>query len=367
LARESFDKEIQFLRMLVLTSGAYSRPQFAEKLGISVHTFDKMLRRLKEIAGPEFATSLHNSYYESTDPMLLFLFRAKSLKESESQRIAILMAAIHEQASTALELFELCSLALTSEATPPDEKTIRNDLKYLENVGVICKQSEQRPYRYRIQNELIQQLTADELIDLYDFIDIMANTQVPSVQGYLLRDGLKKHMNRSSSTPKDFEVYLYKYHYYSRILDEAHLFTLLEAIKSHRKVRFLYFSPKITQSYTSRNTNPLYEREMNGKEEITLPLKIIYDHQYGRWYLLSHNIRHGIKKYRLEGITQLVEEEAVGGAFYEEKKIELEKKIKHSWLIDTSGPVTIQMRFYNPDRGDAARNFVKDRVQLHYS
>jgi DNA invertase Pin-like site-specific DNA recombinase len=49
MAKESFDKEIQFLRMLVLTSGAYSRQQYAERLGISVHTFDKTLRRLKEI------------------------------------------------------------------------------------------------------------------------------------------------------------------------------------------------------------------------------------------------------------------------------------------------------------------------------
>jgi predicted DNA-binding transcriptional regulator YafY len=192
----------------------------------------------------------------------------------------------------------------------------------------------------------------------------MANTQVPSVQGYLLRDGLKKHMSRSPSIAKDFEVYLYKYHYYSRILDEAHLFTLLEAIQSNRRVRFLYFSPKTSQSYTSRNTNPLYEREMTGKQEITLPLKVVYDHQYGRWYLLSQCTRHGIKKYRMEGITQLVDEEAVDPSYYEEKKLELDNKIKHSWLIDTGGPVTIQMRFYHPNGRNTNRNFVKDRVLL---
>ncbi|KWX87455.1 hypothetical protein AMQ83_13035, partial [Paenibacillus riograndensis] len=50
MAKESFDKEIQFLRMLVLTSGAYRRQQFAERLGISVHTFDKTLKKLKEVA-----------------------------------------------------------------------------------------------------------------------------------------------------------------------------------------------------------------------------------------------------------------------------------------------------------------------------
>src|SRR5690606_41316080 len=77
MAKESFDKEIQFLRMLALTSGAYSRQQFAERLGISVHTFDKTLRRLKEIVssmyqqlpqeqGKEFAEAIRFNYYESS-------------------------------------------------------------------------------------------------------------------------------------------------------------------------------------------------------------------------------------------------------------------------------------------------------------
>ena len=47
MARESFDKEIQFLRILALAGGAYNRQQLADRLGISVHTYDKTLRNLK--------------------------------------------------------------------------------------------------------------------------------------------------------------------------------------------------------------------------------------------------------------------------------------------------------------------------------
>ena len=90
-------------------------------------------------------------------------------------------------------------------------------------------------------------LHQDELIDLYDFIDVMSNTQVPSVQGYLLRDGLKKHMNRTSSEPASIEPFLYKYHYHSRILDEAHLSILLSAIQNNLQDRFLIlFAQKFT-------------------------------------------------------------------------------------------------------------------------
>lgn len=372
LAKESFDKEIQFLRMLVLTSGAFSRQQFAERLGISVHTFDKTIRRLKEVVrttnpqlpqdkSREFFESLRFNYYESTDPMLLFLFRAKSVKETESQRISLLLAAMNTQALTAMELLDVCCDSLPSDLTMPDEKTIRSDLKYLEAVGVIKREPGPRPFRYRIQNDLIRSLSDEELIDLYDFIDVMANTQVPSVQGYLLRDGLKKLLLRNQIEQQSIEPFLYKYHYYTRILDEAHLFTILHAIRHHRKVRFLYFSPKSEKSYASKNTNPLFERDTKGKAHTTLPLKIVYDHQYGRWYLLSYS-REGIRKYRMEGITQIEEDITVDEALHEEKKTELIEKIQHSWLIDTGRPVKVRARFYNPEGSEP--NFVKERVLL---
>ncbi|WP_110934099.1 helix-turn-helix transcriptional regulator [Paenibacillus bouchesdurhonensis] len=372
MAKESFDKEIQFLRMLALTSGAYSRQQFAERLGISVHTFDKTLRRLKEIVystyeqlpqeqGKEFAETLRFNYYDSSDPMLLFLYRAKSLKESESQRISLLLAALNEHALTAMELMDVCCSRLDPELPLPDEKTIRSDLKYLEEVGVIRKENAARPYRYSLRNDLVQALSMEELYDLYDFIDVMANTQVPSVQGYLLRDGLKKHLLRNDVEKHAIEPFLYKYHFYSRILDEAHLFTLLSAIRNRRKVQFLYFSPKAENSYTSRNTNPLFERDSKGSLVQTLPLKVVYDHQYGRWYLLS-NSRVGIRKYRMEGITQIEETAFTTPEVFDAKRAELEEKLRHSWLIDTGRPVMVRARFFNPGRFEP--NFVKQRVLL---
>lgn len=371
MAKESFDKEIQFLRMLVLTSGAFNRQQFAERLGISVHTFDKTIRRLKEVAASahpsqqdtskEFSETLRYSYYDSTDPLLLFLFRAKSVKETESQRISLLLGALNEQALTTMELLDVCCGSLPADLALPDEKTIRSDLKYLEQVGVIRRETGPRPYRYRIQDDMIRSLSEDELIDLYDFVDVMANTQIPSVQGYLLRDGLKKHFLRGQEEHYGIEPFLYKYHYYSRILDEAHLFTLLNAIRQHRKVQFVYFSPKSEKSYTSKNTNPLFERETKGKAEKTLPLKIVYDHQYGRWYLLSYG-REGIRKYRMEGITQIEEDESVPEDVFEARQAELAEKTRYSWLIDTGRPVTVRARFYKPE--GSAPDFVMKRVML---
>ncbi|MEF3310524.1 WYL domain-containing protein [Paenibacillus sp. GYB004] len=372
MARESFDKEVQFLRLLALTSGAYSRQQFAERLGISVHTFDKTIKRLKEIVGTvhgqlpeeqgkELSEAVRYSYYDCADPMLLFLFRAKSLKESESERISMLLAALNNRPFTAMELLDLLCGQLPASSAQPDEKTVRSDLKYLEEVGVIRKEAGPRPYRYRLDNEFIMQLSEEELYDLYDFVDVMTHTQVPSVQGYMLRDGLKKHFLRGAADKPAVEPFLYKYHYYSRILDEAHLFPLIQAIRSRRKVRFLYFSPKADKSYASKNTNPLFERESSGRLETALPLKVVYDHQYGRWYMLASG-REGIRKYRMEGMTQIEEDAAVAETEFADKLRELEERTRFSWLIDTGRPVNVRARFYNPGPGEP--NFVKERVLL---
>jgi len=371
MARESFDKEVQFLRLLALAGGAYNRQQFASRLGISVHTYDKTLRYLKDMRTSlqplsaaqesDLAEGLRYNHYESADPLLLFLFRAKSLKESESVRLSLTITLLQDRELTAKELLDACSDSMPLDFPCPDEKTIRGDLKYLEEVGVIMRCEGGRPYRYRAANDLIDNLTDDDLLDLYDYVDVMANTQVPAVQGYLLRDTLKKALGRRGFATEAAEVLLYKYHYHSRILDEAHLHTIFQAIRERRRLHFLYLSPKKGKNYASKNTNPLFERETEGSDESTLPLLVIYDHQYGRWYLIGHSAKLGMMKYRMEGITQIEAGDAVSETDFVERLERAQAQLERSWVTDTLRPVKIVARFYNPDRSEA--NFVRDRVE----
>ena len=147
-----------------------------------------------------------------------------------------------------------------------------------------------RPYRYRIQNDLVQALSDRGITGPVRLrrCDVQHTSTIRS----RLSASRRAEEERSAQLCADIskqavEPFIYKYHYCSRILDEAHLFTLLAAIRHRRKVSFLYFSPKSDKSYSSKNTNPLFERESEGSTHKTLPIKVIYDHQYGRWYLLS--------------------------------------------------------------------------------
>ncbi|MFD1990182.1 helix-turn-helix transcriptional regulator [Paenibacillus nicotianae] len=369
MAKESFDKEIQYLRMLALTGNAYNRQQFAGRLGISIHTFDKTIRKLREINKEQDLNDLFRySYADSAEPSLLFLYRAKSIKESESQRLPMILTALKQQTMTANQLLSYCDEQLIdSDTTPPDEKTIRSDLRYLEEIGVICREPGNRPYHYRLNNDLTDSLSQAELIELYEFVDIMANTQIPSVQGYLLRDHLKKALQ--ASIPAEqwdqrlIEPFHYKYHYDARILDEAHLYTLLQMIRARRQISFQYFSTKVKNNYSARQTNPLFADENTVvHRHMLLPLQVVYDHQYGRWYLLGVKPKGQIAIFRMSGIIDIVEEEQQSEEYVAKYLEKLQHKTQYSWLVDTGDTITVQARFYKAD--PLPTDFIRERVVL---
>lgn len=370
MARESFDKELQLLRLMFLTSGAYNRQQLAERLGISVHTLDKTIKKLKDIQSTfyqrvgdeekkEYYTQLRYNYMEVTDNFLMFLYHAKSLKESEVERLTHILEQLSQQPLSIKDLLE--TFLETECLESPDEKTIRQDMKYLEEIGVIKNVSETRPYVYQFDGALLHSLTDDELLDLYDFIDFMANTQLPAVPGYLLQEKVKRYIQFRLKR-EDASAFLYKYHFVSRILDEYQALILTDAIRQRKLVEFQYYTPKRRKFYDSQNTNPTFQRDTTGRAQKVIPLRVIFDHQYGRWYLLAQATGQGpLRKYRVEGMTQLVIGRSVAPEHFASLQASADERISQSWLIDTGEPVVVRLRFYQP-RG-TPHSFIMERVE----
>ncbi|PSK03132.1 WYL domain-containing protein [Brevibacillus porteri] len=366
MARESFDKELQLLRLLFLTAGAYNRQQLAERLGISVHTLDKTIKKLKDIQSTfyqhvgdeekkEYYAQLRYNYFEVTDNFLMFLYHAKSLKDSEVERLSHILEKLRQQPLSIKDLLD------TFVDTEPDEKTIRQDMKYLEEIGVIKNSSEVRPYVYQFDGELLDSLTDDELLDLYDFIDFMANTQLPAVPGYLLQEKVKRYLKYRLKIT-DASAFLYKYHFVSRILDEYQALLLTEAIRQRKIVEFHYYTPKRRKFYDSQNTNPAFQRDSSGRHQKVIPLRVIFDHQYGRWYLLAQGCGNGpLRKYRVEGMTKLVTGNSVTPEIFSSLQASADERIAHSWLIDTGKLVTVRLRFFQPR--NTPHSFIQERVE----
>ena len=370
MAREGFDKEMQLLRLMFLTAGAYNRQQLAQRLGISVHTLDKTVKKLKEIQSTIYQyvtdeekkgyyTQLRYNHFAVTDNFLMFLYHAKSLKESEVERLSRLLEQLGQQPCSTKELLD-CFLS-TPTGEVPDEKTLRQDLKYLEELGVIQKSGEARPFVYSFAQDLWNCLTEDELLDLHDFIDIMANTQLPAVPGYFLRHKTQRLLDRRLQR-EDWQAFLFKYHFVSRILDEQQALILAAAITKQQMVEFCYFTPKRSKFYDSQNTNPAFQRDSSGKPQNVYPLRVIFDHQYGRWYLLAQESENGpLKKYRVEGMTQLALSKQAHPDAFARMQERVDKQIQTSWLIDTGDPVTIRLRFFHPKH--TPHSFIKERVE----
>ncbi|WP_025025489.1 helix-turn-helix transcriptional regulator [Caldalkalibacillus mannanilyticus] len=371
MARESFDKELQFLRMMLLTTGAYNRTQFAERLGMSVHTFDKTLKKMKDLLfslTEELQEDKRDIYrpfryhdLDHSDHLFTFLFRAKSLKETEVTRLSSILHFLAEKECSLKELQD-CLQEHEENLNQPDEKTLRQDLKYLEELTVIKRTNHSRPYMYRLDLDLLHSLNNDEIRQLYDFVDIMAHTRIPSVQGYMLRDTLKRIL-RKSWNEEQLQAFSYKYHYVSRILDEYHLYAICEAYQKRKSLTFIYYSPKRKIVFSAKNTNPLYEKEFSGSKQHVLPLKVIYDHQYGRWYLVAQDMNNlKLVKYRMEGITELEENVSVEESTLCTAQEQAEKWLERSWVIDTGRGVLVRLKFFDPV--DTTNPFIRQRVEL---
>ncbi|PLT44716.1 hypothetical protein B8V81_3147 [Paenibacillus pasadenensis] len=371
MARESFDKEIELLRLLVLTGGAFSRKESAERLGISVHTLDKALRRLREAASAAGADGapgedgelglgrlLQARRERGGDPLLLFLFRSRSLKESEIARLSLLQGELGKGGRTAAELLDACCGGWPEASPWPDEKTIRSDLAYLEKAGIVARAGG-RPVRYRLRDELWAALEPEELRRLELFVHAMAHTRVPSVHGFLLQDSLRRLLGRDGALSAGVG---FAYRYDCRILDEAYLHPLLAAIEERRTASFEYLTPKSEHRYAARGTNPLHARTSPARQIAMLPLKAVYDHQYGRWYALGFTRAHGLSAWRMEGMSGL----AIGGAadpeLFARKREQLDARLRTSWLVDLGEPTRVSVRFFRPE--GAEYDFVRERVLL---
>jgi hypothetical protein len=67
-----------------------------------------------------------------------------------------------------------------------------------------------------------------------------------------------------------------------------------------------------------------------------------------------------LRKYRVEGITQLTTGEALPAAQFDAMQAHADDRIRNSWLIDTGELVTVKLRFFSP--GDKGYNFIRERV-----
>lgn len=208
MAKEDFKKFQELLRALFLDGSAYDRQKLAVLLGISPHTLDKAIRELRDMSeqtapgtfvanrGRRLSFSLKHRHYESTGNFLLFLYRLKMLRTKEKSRLLQVISNLFEEPGSTIEDFMAAIDQKTDEENwkrrkqdrvehiePVERTAVLSYLRYLEDIGVLEKKEDDTYYPVC---DVYDALTAEELLELYHYVDYQANTGLLSVLGYLL-------------------------------------------------------------------------------------------------------------------------------------------------------------------------------------
>lgn len=374
MARENFKREQEVLRTLFLDGGAMTRRQFAARLGLSMESLDKVIAELKQAWDASCGDNLllcENGAYvlprfrrkqnDLTRKVLFVLYRLKAVRQTEVDRIAFVLAKMQQKSQTIPSIIEAMAYELGIEL---DRKTAESYLDYLVEIGAVRCSKRQRPFQYSLNLELFESLNDDELDELHAFVDFCANTDVFSAAGYLLLDSLESYMktvrNRQPASP-----FAYKYNYYGRILDEYLCHKLLGCIAKRQKIRIVY-EGKRYRRYRAQHC----EREAEGA--LVVPVRVVYDHQYGRWYLIAFDDDARDKPYdvyRFERIEEIepTAEEVEAETFRRMEKM-AEQGLEQAWIAafaaDNSNKTEVVVRFwFDPATDVTPVNFVRARVE----
>ena len=373
MARENFKREQEVLRTLFLDGGAMTRRQFADQMGLSVESLDKVLAEIKRaldtVGCDEQLRCEKGSYVFVRDrrtnstlvqKVLSVLYRMKAVRQTEIERIAFILGQLQKDDQTLPMLIDAFSDELGVEV---DRKTAQAYIDYLVEVGVVSCAKRRRPFRYSLTPSLFDQLGDEELEELYSFVDFAANTDVFSAAGCLMLDSQATYMEQVRGLDTATQCN-YKYNYFGRILDEYVCHELLDCISRRKKIRIIYGGKEYNRyrTLTGEATGLL--------RRVIVPVRIVYDHQYGRWYLLAFADRAREKPYdvyRIERIEQIEALEQTVEADVFRRMVDSTKAgIDRSWVVSTvnqADEIEVVVRFwFDIDAARSKVNFIQERV-----
>lgn len=354
-------KDEEMFRFLFVEGNAYYKQQLAEFLGMKDHHFDKYYREFKKEfyqMYPDYLVEeqrnkyvFHRFKYDSftyNKNILLNFYRKNHFSKKEIKRTAEIIRTLADEPRSFKQLVEFIE---------GDEFTNRTSylrsLDYLKNLHVVRKDEEV----YILDNDILSDLSTDELFDLYSFVHFMSNTHVLSVPGYLLLDYLTIYL-RQYKPETNIDIFLYRYVHFARILSEYKGFEILSAINDKKYISFHYYSKKQKQ-----RAHTLTESSNKPPRTNVIPLFMIYEHQYGRWYLIGKNPEYrNISVFKLEGISELQIGEEVDVQVLEEERQNALMKYEKSWFVSIEPEVTVKLKFYFQNNENQHRNFIKKRV-----
>lgn len=369
-----FRKEEEMFRFLYIEGNAYHQKQLARFLGMKEKYFydkfyPKFNKELKRQINDDYVeatkrkqfsyTRLKYDAYQYNENILMAFYRQnKTLRPNELERLTEIITMLGDQPMTKEELVKKFNSKQNFVVDNAFTRSFERSLPELEKLGVIFKTKQTKPYKYKLDYRILETLTLQELIDLYGFVHYVSNAAILSVPGYFLLDTIKEYILHQDASI-ELDVFSYKYVNFGRILDEYKCMQLLHALEEKKYVQLRYY-PKDSKQRAYVSTNEMDKPNV----EKFIPLTILFDHQYGRWFFLGQEeSEESYRVLKMEGIDEIDigESHATQSA---QLTNQMEEDMESSWLLnmDPKAKVTVEVKFYF-DSSLPGRNFIKERVE----
>lgn len=287
---KNYNKIRSFLRFLFL-KGCYSKNSFKQYGLLS----DKQYRNYTNILIEYFREEYHNieqysrnslqlnfEYYNTTENYLVDSYLTKS-SSSNYMSVYFLTLQILNESDVPLKrnlitekLYEIYGFHEVSNrdyTKEISEGSIYNYLKEFVDLDILGENDDNEFY---INNDIFEDLSDEELIDLYDGVSFFSNVLYPSTPGYYVKNSLYRYIKHIRDVElEDDSLFLHRFTPLHSVLDDEIVIECLKSIKDNKKIKIKYEKLVFNESYYNRDE---YEIEIN-------PIKIVFDFSLGRWYL----------------------------------------------------------------------------------
>ena len=291
-----------------LIYGYKTREDYAK--GKSGRTYDDERRRLKNYLGDYVLfsnTENGRSPFISFDTRsvshnpLFAIYKACSFTDLDiTLHFLILELLSHKEKMTTREINEAIPLFL-SEASDLqiDESTVRKKVREYVELGLLESEKKGNKIVFFIPWQI------QDVGQLSDALNYYSETEMCGVVGEYILDNHDLHN----------DIFIFKHHTPSAVIESDILFVILEAIHSKQSVRITQYR---------RKTN----KERSG---IFVPLQVYKSVQTGRMYIMVYEERNGYHSLRLDYISNISIEETVNN--YDELKKCFMQYRKHTWNV----------------------------------
>lgn len=296
-AKSSYTKTVKyyeryrdFIRNITIYSYR-SRQEYAE-IGINNRTYDDYKRILSDCIkqgfieesfnGKEKRTRFNADMYKSSYNYLVNTYFIKSLPNNAFYYIIILQILGDGNSRFINEIED----AIYKE-NDYKQLDISNSAPYralcaLTGSGLLKTNKVKNKSYYQLADNILDQLTAKELLELYNAVSFFTNVSPLSVPGYYLANTISQYMeNKKVACPEKNLFWQYRFCNYSKIVDDEVIYIILQAIENKKSLKISY----------DKNKNSI----------LLVPEALRTDYPYGRTYL--YTTKH--VAYKVEKITKI--------------------------------------------------------------